>query len=175
MKREAKFAWLAGIIDGEGHISLNKRVPSQRTKFPRPHIYIGNTDGRMIRAISEVYSEITNLKWYYTYHRRNNPNHNDMVMIMVLGLRNVRNLLQAVIPYLNNKKEQAELVLEYCNWRIGALENAKSRNDFSDGLDKALIYEENIKSMRKNFPDISSISRKPSTIFQCPLSSQTNT
>lgn len=105
----ADYAWLAGIIDGEGHLALAKGDQRYYAQ-----IRVSNTDPRLIQRISQVW-ERQNVKFSMQFLRR--PGKRDYLDIVTIGLGSARKVLESVLPYLTAKKDQAECLLSYLTWR----------------------------------------------------------
>ena len=128
----AEIGWLAGIIDGEGNLDLNHRCGLHRQgrgtwNWDRPRIIIGNTDAIMIQKISEIYSKI-GCKFWYSLLKRQQESHKTCMLIITIGIGNVSKVLSIIYPYLTAKKLQAEVLLDYCNWRTRAMQSDKKED-----------------------------------------------
>ena len=92
--------WLAGIIDGEGHISISPNGGSQHCIF----LGITNTDKSIIDKVSEITGhgyikrKRTNEKWKDTYQ-------------WIVTANQAYLILNMVLPYLVGKRERAELAI----------------------------------------------------------------
>jgi len=117
--RPDEAAWLAGILDGEGcfHMSLYKRNNYPSGKAFQVIIKVSNIDALIIHKISEIYKKI-NVGFHYNLWKRKNPKHHDALSITVGGMKSCRRVVNEVLPYLSGKKKQAEIMLEYINWRL---------------------------------------------------------
>lgn len=109
-----ELAWLAGIIDGEGCLQVNKAVGEDTKPGARICIDISSTTPIMIQRVSVIYKKL-GLVFCYAFGR--NKANNQFLRIMVAGQGSLEKLLQAVRPYLCNKLPQANLILEYITWR----------------------------------------------------------
>jgi hypothetical protein len=106
-----KWSYLAGIVDGEGCVSLSAY---HRTD---------NLDGqwRYSFAFSIVNTDLKLMKWlisnfggvYYTKGNGGNSNWKMSYLWRPKGRRNTEQLLLALLPYLVVKREQALLGLEW--------------------------------------------------------------
>ncbi len=98
------WAYLAGIIDGEGNISIVKGNIKRPNFYYSGYVQVGNTDTRLVywleanfggRVCHESRAKVNSkLKWYWT-------------------LKDCSSLLKGVMQYLVLKRAQAELVLEF--------------------------------------------------------------
>lgn len=127
--RQLDLAWLGGIWDGEGTFCLAKRWRKNRTVLNyNVHIAVSNQCLIMLNEISRVLDE-NNIpyhvqtqdagkatrfkgsgKVYLTKRATGN--------IKIIGYKRARHFLPIIIPYIRGKKVQAELLLEYVNYRL---------------------------------------------------------
>lgn len=106
---DTDLAYLAGIIDGEGTITI-ARAPRNDTKhripYHIPHVKVCNTNKELIDWIHAKFggrnnnTRQANTKWSTLYYIRWNCG-------------KARDLLEAVLPYLRVKKVQATVVLDF--------------------------------------------------------------
>ncbi len=111
---ETDYAYLAGIVDGEGTISIHRNVTRRKGRIYlayQPQLTISNTDLPMLESLHVRFgghimkvSAPAKKHWkqgYLLCFRRE-----EMVV-----------LLPRVIPYLIGKRRKAEMLLEYMNTR----------------------------------------------------------
>lgn len=106
---DTDLAYLAGIIDGEGTITIG-RAPRNNTKhrvpYHIPHVKVCNTNKELIDWIHAKFggrmnnTRQANAKWSTLYYIRWNCG-------------KARDLLEAILPYLRVKKLQGTIVLEF--------------------------------------------------------------
>ena len=124
ISREADFAWLAGIVDGEGNIDFSV----QKKKTPRgvwndyfcPKLRIMNTDMRMIRKIAEIYVA-ENLVFFYHFsnvkgYKNKKDTWKNAMHITISSQGSLKKVLKLIEPYLVNKKRQAQLLIGAIEW-----------------------------------------------------------
>ena len=107
---ETEKAYIAGIIDGEGNMSLSKMSNSEVSY--RVNLYISNTNKELINWLHHKFrngviytvKSVGNRKQCYKYNLCHN-----------LGA----NIIKVVFPYLIVKREQAKLILDYWDNRFG--------------------------------------------------------
>jgi len=172
-----ELAWLAGVIDGEGNLDLNKRYGLHRQgkgtwNWNRPRIIIGSTDARLIAKVSEIYAKIGCKFWYSTL-KRYEEHHKPCLLIITIGIRNVFKVLIRVKDYLTVKKNQAELLIRYCLWRQEAF-SSSSKEDWSRGHELVPQITQAVQDLKNDVPDIFKLSRKANQPIQLG-SSETNT
>lgn len=123
---ERDFIYLAGIIDGEGTITINGW--KWRTCAGVPRMEVTNTDERLTDWLEGTFGG------HITPDDNGNPNHKRRYIWYLNGKQTVI-LCQILIPYLKIKKEQAVLVAEFYTKR-------RLRERREDGTWKRLTEEE---------------------------------
>ena len=116
---EAEKAYLAGLIDGEGSISLCKSFAARTNgRYIYPLVRLCNTDLRLIDWVSKRFS--SGSRGYKTKTDKRYKN----VIHLAWACSDAIEVLQATVPYLVAKKERAEIVLrlnrEYEHARLEA-------------------------------------------------------
>lgn len=131
-----KINWLAGIIDGEGSFTLNRRcgVNSGQDSFIT-RLQIGNTDMGMIKKISEIFVPL-GIKFYYGLHNPHKkfPNAKRYLTINVEGYRSMTKIIDAVDGKLftHQKSQQLALIKEYIIFRNNIAAGIESRDPEKD-------------------------------------------
>ena len=99
-------AYLAGLIDGEGHVTLSRNVrPDGRPDYYSPQLVIGMTDLDTIMWLHEVVRGT----WRWPHPK---PGQKDVWGWQVTGMRAIE-VIRQVHPYLRTKRRQADLLLEF--------------------------------------------------------------
>ena len=114
IRREVQWAWLAGIIDGEGNLNVQVRTAHNGKAYFRPKVRVANTDARMIAKIADLYVE-ENIVFFYNindHHTRTHPGWKTQLNIEVASQGSGAKVLKGIIPHLANKRRLAELLLE---------------------------------------------------------------
>jgi len=107
--KEADKAYIAGFIDGEGCIALwSSGRPRVGRSVVRPCVFLANTNLEVLEWIREV----TGLGHISRYIERRSPRHKPLYRL-IFSENEIPILLEAVLPYLKVKREQAEIVLAY--------------------------------------------------------------
>ena len=116
--------WLAGIVDGEGTLTLCKRYnPEMRRGFQWTiAAHISNTSLDLLGKASKL---LANRPHAYTKKKPTPKNWKDCY-ILVLNPNIAREILPLLIPHLTAKKRQAELLVEALKlmrenvwWQVG--------------------------------------------------------
>lgn len=108
-------SWLAGFVDGEGSIGFDK-VSSKRD-FHYPTITITNCHLLTMERIINILSDYGIRFWVTTPNHRNSK-WKPYKVVVIRGLRRVKPFLELLLPYLYTKREQAQLVLDFANYRL---------------------------------------------------------
>lgn len=111
-------AYCAGIIDGEGCISLT--IHRQLTKYGWKDqvchkVYVANTNKRLLEWLVEItglgkvkkYSQSKSTKWERFDSAKIKP-----LFVWAIWGNGIRQFLPQILPYLVIKQEHAELMLE---------------------------------------------------------------
>lgn len=107
---ETDKAWFAGIIDGEGCISLYKRA----SHFV-PSVKVANTNELLINKCKQVLDE-AGIEYCIRYSDRGErKNAKPAWELMMESRPRVIATLELILPYLVSKQEQAKLVLDWCS------------------------------------------------------------
>ena len=106
---ETQAVWLAAILDGEGSISIYRE---QRR---------GNASGYRYKAVvtvsntnTDLICKVNDLMQGFALKKDKRPSHHKECYRSTAHGRNVEAILRATRPHLIAKKEQADLVLEFC-------------------------------------------------------------
>jgi len=94
--------YVAGIIDGEGYVSIDRNSKSDHSLV-----------GRVVVSMGDSTIPILLFKQFrgnYRIQKRNNPNQSDAHIWSVNGVQ-ARKFLRKVLSFLILKKKQAELVI----------------------------------------------------------------
>lgn len=137
MHTEAELAYLAGLIDGEGHIAINLR--SGKYRGHQALVKVTNTKRDLLVRIAEQFGA--------TVQKERVRNHWKPTTDIHWAARKAVNLLKVVQPYLVIKQEQCQVVLEFANtirWP-----NAKARVITEDEWNRREFLRLQIRQMNK--------------------------
>lgn len=129
---ETQRAYIAGIVDGEGTITIKKRNVKRKSGvfcFYTCVVIVVNTDKKMLDFIANLYEGWININRRLKGNQRRS-------YIWVCGGDNMRKLLKDIFPYLIIKKKQAKIVLQFpiyehtgWGWKGGRSEAQKKKQD----------------------------------------------
>lgn len=111
---KTKHAWLAGIIDGEGTITITRQRRYDYKSHPysyRPEIHVTNTSNSMLLEVSEIIKKVTGKKvWIYqTDNREKRP----VYRARLQDRNSCLILAKTLLPHLISKKSQALLLIDF--------------------------------------------------------------
>ncbi len=128
-----KLAWLAGLWDGEGSITIFKTKIGNRYKYC-PTLSIVNCDMNIMNEVEKMIIGLnTSMHWVTAEH--DNPKHATSYSLITRNHTHIKTVLEAMLPYLVGKKAQAEIVLRFIDRRQSQLANKKTHIGPDDVLD----------------------------------------
>lgn len=103
---EILLAYAAGLLDGEGHITIGRFQPNKWTGRPRHWIVVivGNTDKKM--------TDLLQKHWPGPVHIRKRPPWRDCYVWQISCMKAYQ-FLKEVRPYLVCKAEEADVAIEF--------------------------------------------------------------
>jgi len=108
---KTKYAYAAGLLDGEGCIRIGKRLPRNgRSTAYNLNVQISQKDGKMIDWLYGNFGGVVYLQ----------RKHNDTTWIYVWIVTDIKafDFLKKVLPFMIYKKPQAELAIRFQQRRI---------------------------------------------------------
>jgi hypothetical protein len=132
---KTKWSYLAGLIDGEGCISIFHRV-KEGEQLTRIHKTRANTHPYKMFAmrISITNTYLPLMKWLIAnfggvyYQKRESVNgHKASYEWRPKGRNNVEKMLLGILPYMVIKKEQTQIALDYIRMTIAGERNPDKR------------------------------------------------
>jgi hypothetical protein len=108
MKSQALLAYVAGIVDGEGHIGIEKmRSPRYKKGFQFELVTkVVNTSERLIQWLKMQFAG--SIMW----RKGSKANHKDS-WVWTVEANRAANFLQLILPYLRLKQPQAKIGIEF--------------------------------------------------------------
>jgi len=105
LKGKALLAYVAGIIDGEGSIGLHKNTQKKNPSYTVT-VYVGNTNEWLIQFLKMQFGG------YITTSSQPNPRAKP-IWRWEIRARKAYKFLELILPYLQMKRPQAELAIEF--------------------------------------------------------------
>ena len=141
---ENKLAWIAGFIDGEGSLGLNKEFDPRKGEnyfHYRPALQIVNTDKEAVEAVYRFVGE-GDFRSIDRYKEEGKP-YQEVHRFVLRKQQPLLQLLRQLLPYLIVKKRRAELLIEYIEGR----KNAEGRGWFKPATPKDSEIFEQLKQL----------------------------
>ncbi len=106
MPSNLEWAWTAGLMDGDGSISIQKRTNPEG--FRKPIAVVDNTDREILEELLRLHGGSLVIKRRYKDH------HRQAWSWRLYGSNHVRAFLIQTMPYMHNsmKKERARMLVE---------------------------------------------------------------
>ena len=122
---EREIPWLAGFIDGEGYIGIERQRKKETTKqaaslLYHPYLIIANSNSNVLKFIRECigYGYI-----YEVRRKKSKSSHNNEkpgFQYKLTKMDQLKPLLNLLRPYLHLKQQQCDLLLKFINIRKSA-------------------------------------------------------
>jgi len=139
---EKILGYIAGIIDGEGCIGAY----NTRTKKDRRASYYQLT----VRVAMKSPRVITFLKEHFPCNINTYQKGDSTIYAWQLRNRNAESFLRVIASYLIEKKEQAELAIEFCEFRRKQRsEHPRNAKYTDDMLDERDVYVDKLKLLKR--------------------------
>lgn len=166
LMNDIDFAWLAGIIDGEGNFYVNSKVAEKnKKKYLDAKVRISSTDMRMIKRISEIYAFL-NLKFHFARVNMNRGSWKPAISINLGTHAGIAKLLKIVYPFLVNKKDLASIFIKILDFVMAFPKGGNTVQynyfDTTEMIELISAYEKE----KAWYFDPSTTSRKANSIFE---------
>jgi len=141
---DTDIAWLAGIVDGEGTISVH-RSNAKRYKHPYlvPVLQIANTDLRILEKARSVLTAITGNPHNLIVSNKGGNGCKRGYRIKVGTQHELVLVLPLLMPFLQGKAEQASITLDFCKRKHARLKYRWYEHKEQDELDHQRCLELN--------------------------------
>lgn len=132
---DAEIGWLAGVIDGEGHIGLSAQN-SKKVRSVRPDLQIVNCDHEMISKAVRILRQL-GVNPYIRERTHSKKTWSTNWIVTVGKFAHMKRILDVVKDHLTGmKRERAELVLALIESRL-----RKTRFDQYDEAELAIVEQ----------------------------------
>ena len=171
MLSEQEKAWLAGVIESEGCLSLSyeRRKPRGRdyeAVFTVITIHISNCNPYLIHRVSELWKRLE-MKFHFIWTGPAKPNRGEALFITCNSVGSSKKLLEAIRPYLATKTVEADILLEYAIYRERLIKNRGPDGRWKDYVDRKYVDSliTSLKHAKWQRYDMSRLSRKAGEIL----------
>jgi hypothetical protein len=118
---DREIGYIAGVLDGEGHLTLKEPKNHRNGRNIQPLLIIANTDMNLLLKCQKILKGGT----IDTVHLANNAhNSKQCFQLRIMNIPHILAILEKILPELTVKKEQAKLIMWFCKNR--AFKPAKS-------------------------------------------------
>ena len=150
MNKKISFQYIAGFIDGEGHISIVRRIKKGRNQIDyQPCVMVCNTDKNVLQLIKERIGG----RWVECINISQYSGRPTLYRIIINKAEALNEVLPKIIPHLIIKKDNAKLVLGFIRSRLKARKSWRKTNNGVGSSPPYSKKENNIYSqIEKNMP-----------------------
>ena len=107
---EVDLSWLAGIIDGEGHIGIISNKRNGCKDVLTPVVTITNSNVLILQKCLEILEKI-DVKYYY--HSPRNSINRPLMRIRVSSRKSLQTLSDKIKPFLEGKKDMLQCIDDF--------------------------------------------------------------
>ena len=137
---DIELSWLAGIIDGEGHIGISRMMSHRDKPTLNPRISIGNTNVLIISQVCKILDKIPisgHIEKRQKGGKDGEKNWKEAWVVQLSQIEKINAFLTKILPFLVGKKAQAELVQRFTESRM---KNRKYGAGYSD--EEVSLYQQ---------------------------------
>lgn len=144
-------AWLAGMWEGEGTITLFSHTEKNGSQKIKPMVSVVNTDIALVNQMRKVLESL-GCNFNLTERRPKNSRHSTVWVLQSGNMDYIIKFLSAVLPYMyGEKKQKGEILLAYSIRRAQKMERLPSRGSTPyDEEDRKSLEEFESINLRKS-------------------------
>ncbi len=142
--------WITAILEGEGWFILNRRKTKYNRISYRPVIAMKNTNFKICDQMSDILKK-WNIGVWVNDNNSKNPKWKDQRIVELNGFKRCKKLLNIILPYMNGKKKQAELINEFIDYRMQFYNNRHIHCD--DKEEQYFLQLKELNKKGKSFND----------------------
>lgn len=136
-------AYCAGVIDGEGYLGAIRRLPTKANKMSSPKYSVRFSVMMADRDPVVAIASLIGVEDMVYVRRRKAKEHHAKMYVLDLESHRAIALVRLVLPYLKGKKEQAELLCKFYDFRAQSRKHRTKRGavfQFAAGRYKGRDY-----------------------------------
>lgn len=141
--KEIDYAWLAGIVDGEGCLTIFRRTNKSSSKkeivSPAASATITNTNVLMLEKCMKIFDENGII---YSFVNPRNSATRKVMRIQIRNYVSLKKFVSIIKPYLIAKAKQLNILEEF-------LEEASKRSKTNESYSKKMFLLEKIQKENK--------------------------
>jgi len=126
-------AWLAGVVDGEGHFNLHYMRSKNGFLFASPKIIISNCSEPLTEKSRRTIFAVTRKK-PRVYVQNSSVRNYPIFRIHISDQRSLRKLCEAMLPHLTAKRKSAEILISFYRLRKAKKHSGGSAYDIREVL-----------------------------------------
>ncbi|MEW6385915.1 MAG: LAGLIDADG family homing endonuclease [Thermodesulfobacteriota bacterium] len=164
---ERDAAWLAGIIDGEGCISVShNRNHNGDVAHYRPRFEIRNTNPYLMRRITEILTT-WKVKYFLIYIKPREVQYRESLAMAITNYRGIMRILSKTMPYLTAKKEEAQAMMKFIKWRlcVHPMKGCNNGRNMSILRERFAMLSEELKALKQRRFSLQRLPRRTSGIL----------
>lgn len=158
---EEEWAWLAGIIDGEGSLGFSRNKCKSGVTYWY-YLNIGNTNEKIVRKIITIL-EKNSISFSLVLKKDFNKNllsKKPFYVVYIGKKKSIKEVLEKTIPYLTKYQEKAQVYFDLLEKRVNKCSDNKFTEEEIELRNKVINYSfkgeeriENIRSIKSAFKD----------------------
>jgi len=116
-----EIAWLAGLLDGDGHFGIEIGTPHKKMRMKAPYkittrIYLGMTDLEVITKAMMIFKNMGFNVYFKEHHKK--PPRKVLYEISINRMSHTKRAIGKLIKYLSGKKKRtAQAIWDFINSR----------------------------------------------------------
>lgn len=119
-KRLMDLHWLAGIIEGEGCFTVQRKLNRNKPSYT-PRIQITNTNLLILNKAERIIKENGLTSFFYLQKQKDcRP----CYVVIVLGLKRVKRFIDVIDPFIECRRPQMETLQKYIEGRLSKPEKS---------------------------------------------------
>lgn len=126
MEPNEKLAYIAGLVDGEGTLTINAcKSHKKGIHWLTPIIQIDSTNLNVLEFAQKIIGG--KICQYAKCDTKSGIKRRDGYALRIYGRDKILEVAQLLLPYLQIKKPNAEIIIEFCKSRKAQLINSNKR------------------------------------------------
>jgi len=137
-----EIGWLAGMLDADGSIMMNRHQKRRLAKPPHervylePYVFFYGTDVPTLHKIDDILCRLRlahYISWNANSHgyKKSTGQKRRLWAIRAVGFKRAHALLVTITPYLTTKRPQADLILQWTRIRLAMPTNGQRRKPYT--------------------------------------------
>lgn len=114
---DTEIAWLAGFFDGEGCFDYQRGYTKGLTETRwRPRVRVSNTHAPTLSVVDSLIQKMGG-GHHIMWRHPSNPKYHPSWSVEIAGYKRVKRFLVQLSPWLQTKRKDAEVLLDFINSR----------------------------------------------------------